>query len=176
MIELDILVKNFKSKDHLAFEELYSMYHKSIYGVIFNMIKDTEIANDLTQDVFIKAWNNSEKYSNKKGRFFTWLLNIAKNTTIDKIRSKSYKNNKKNVSSEDFLNSFMCNIDSNSTTNTIGLKNMVSNLEPKIKNILNLIYFEGFTQKEVSEELNIPMGTVKTRKRNGLNLLKTLFV
>ncbi|EPR72120.1 RNA polymerase sigma-70 factor [Winogradskyella psychrotolerans RS-3] len=69
-MELELLVKQFQDKNHAAFETLYGMYHKSIHGVVYNIVKDTAIADELMQDVFIKAWHKSETYSSKKGRFF----------------------------------------------------------------------------------------------------------
>ncbi|TXD49429.1 RNA polymerase sigma factor [Polaribacter sp. IC073] len=175
MTKLDKLVLDFQNKNIAAFEKLYNMYYKSIHGVIYNLIRDTEIANELTQDVFLKAWNNSGKYSSKKGRIFTWLLCMARNTAIDKLRSKDYKNSKKNIISEELLKNIECDENFNVLTNTIGLKKLVSTLEISHKKIINLIYFKGYTHKETSEALNIPLGTVKTRNRNSLKILKLLF-
>jgi RNA polymerase sigma-70 factor (ECF subfamily) len=175
MTELDTLVKKFQNKNEKAFEELHTMYSDSVYGIILKIVKNKDVASELTQDVFLKIWNNAASYSLKKGRFFTWNLHIARNSAIDYTRSKVSKKSLKNISSEKFANKFMSNSDSDSTTNTIGLDKIVANLEPKIRTILNLLYFEGFTQKEISEEYNIPLGTIKTRKRNGLSQLKAIF-
>ena len=176
MTDLDALVKRFQTKNEKAFEELHTMYSDSVYGIIFKIVKNKDVASELTQDVFLKIWNNAANYSSKKGRFFTWILNIARNSAIDYTRSKVSKKSLKNISSEKFANNFMSYTDSDSTTNTIGLDSIVANLEPKLRNILNLLYFEGFTQKEISDEYNIPLGTIKTRKRNGLSQLKAIFI
>lgn len=175
MIELDTIVKEFQNKNIIAFEKIYKMYYKSINGIIFRMLKNEQISDELTQDVFLKAWNNSEKYSPKKGRIFTWLLCIARNLAIDKIRSKEYKNSKKNIESEDFLKLVETKESLNRLTNTIGIRSLMSNLKTSQAEIIDLIYFKGYTQKETSEELNIPLGTVKTRNRSGLRMLKLLF-
>ena len=84
-------------KDVKAFEKLYQLYKESISGIIFNIVRDKELTEEILQDVFIKAWNNADSYSSKKGRFFTWLLNIARNRAIDTLRSRSFKNNQKNI-------------------------------------------------------------------------------
>ena len=176
MTNLDTLVERFQKKDEKAFEELHNMYSDSVYGIILKIVKNKDVASELTQDVFLKVWNNATSYSSKKGRFFTWVLNIARNCAIDYTRSKFSKKSLKNISVDKFANKFMSSTDSDATTNTIGLDKIVGNLEPKVRNILNLLYFEGFTQKEISEEYNIPLGTIKTRKRNGLSQLKAIFI
>ena len=85
-MQLDLLVDQFKKKDPLAFEKLYGMYSENICGVINTIVKNDALAQEICQDVFIKIWNNCESYNSSKGRFFTWILNIARNAAIDEIR------------------------------------------------------------------------------------------
>jgi RNA polymerase sigma-70 factor (ECF subfamily) len=96
MTELEILVQQFQSKNQVAFKKLYGMYSQSIHGVVYNIVKDAHIADEIMQDVFIKAWHKADTYSSKKGRFFTWILNIARNAAIDMTRSKAFKQYKQN--------------------------------------------------------------------------------
>ena len=95
-MDLDELVKRFQRKDVMAFEQLYGMYWENICGAIHVVVRDKYMAEEICQDVFTKVWHNAETYNPSKGRFFTWVLNIARNAAIDKVRSKSYKNQKKN--------------------------------------------------------------------------------
>ncbi|MCP5893875.1 sigma-70 family RNA polymerase sigma factor, partial [Klebsiella pneumoniae] len=81
-----------------AFTLLYDMYSKSLYGIIFNLLKDKEESEDVLQEVFVKIWKNIDSYNDSKGRFFTWILNIARNSSIDRLRSKSHNNSLKNLS------------------------------------------------------------------------------
>ena len=90
----DQLIARFQQRDESAFAELYERYSENILGVIYSVLHDQELSEEVLQDVFIKAWNNASSYNSQKGRFFTWLLNIARNAAIDKTRSKSFKNNK----------------------------------------------------------------------------------
>lgn len=177
MTNINNLIEQFQNKNHNAFEKLYTMYYKSINGVIFTIVKNNEIAAELTQDVFVKAWENSGKYSIKKGRFFTWLLNIARNAAIDTTRSKSYKNSKKNYTSDSDIvfETIKSSSDLENNIDTIGLKNLVSKLDATKKEVIELLYFKGFTHQEASEKLNIPLGTVKTRNSSGLKKLRLLF-
>ncbi|NNE32711.1 MAG: sigma-70 family RNA polymerase sigma factor [Winogradskyella sp.] len=172
MAELDMLVQQFQNKNEIAFKKLYTMYGNSIHGVVYNIVKDSDIADELMQDVFIKAWHKSDTYSSKKGRFFTWILNIARNTAIDKTRSKAFKQSKQNLNADFFVDIIESNDNLDSSTDAIGIKKFVKNLGQKCKEVIELLYFKGFTQKEASEELKMPIGTVKTRNRNCIKQLR----
>ena len=150
------------------------MYSDSIHGVVYNIVKDTAIADELMQDVFIKAWHNSHTYSSQKGRFFTWILNIARNAAIDKTRSKAFKQKKQNLNSDFFVDIITSNDNLDNSTDAIGIKKFVKNLGKKCKEVIELLYFKGFTQKETSEELDMPIGTVKTRNRNCIKELRDM--
>jgi len=173
-MQLETLVVNFQKKDEKAFEELYNMYSESMHGVIYNIVRDAAIAEEVMQDIFIKAWHKSESYDASKGRFFTWMLNIARNAAIDKVRSKDFKNAKKNLNSDFFVDILETSESLDDKTDAIGIKKYVDILQEKCKKIIEYLYFKGYTQKETSEELNIPLGTVKTRNRNCINELRRL--
>ena len=159
-------------KDDRAYTYLYDMYSKSLFSVIKNLINDKEEAEDVLQEVFIKIWRNIESYNESKGRFYTWAVNIARNSSIDKLRSKNFNNSKKNLSSDNFVHLLD---DSNKLTNkidSIGIEEFVKKLKPKCIQIIDLLFFKGFTQQETSDELKIPLGTVKTQNRNCINDLR----
>lgn len=169
---LDQLVLRFQQKDAIAFEKLYGMYITNICGVITAIVKDEDLAEEIAQDVFIKAWNNAESYSASKGRFFTWLLNIARNAAIDEIRSKSYKTQKQNLSVDFFVGILENEPVSETETDYSGVLKLLKNLKEKCTQLIELLYFRGYSQKEASEELDIPLGTVKTRNRNCIGQLR----
>jgi len=173
-MELNTLVEQFKQKDEKAFSSLYNMYSDSMLGVIFNIVKDTAIAEEVMQDVFIKAWNNSSSYSAKKGRFFTWILNIARNAAIDKIRSKTYKESNKNLNSDFFVDIIESTDNLDNSTDAIGIRKIVSRLADKCKKIIDLLYLKGYTQKEASETLEMPIGTIKTNNRSCIKELRVM--
>lgn len=171
-MELEKLIEQFKNKDAKAFESLYNMYNESIFGVIHTIVKNEDIATEVLQDVFIKAWHKADTYTAKKGRFFTWLLNIARNAAIDKVRSKSFKNAQQNQDIDFFVHSIESNDNLDQRINAIGIKKYVGVLAEKCKQIIDFLYFKGYTQKETSEALEIPLGTVKTRNRNCISELR----
>ena len=159
-------------KEERAFTQLYDMYSKSLFSIITNLIKDREEAEDVLQEVFVKIWKNIDTYNQSKGRLYTWMLNITRNTAIDKLRSKGYNNSQKNLSSDNFVHLLD---DSNKLTNkidSIGLRDFVNKLKPKCIQLIDLLFFKGFTQQEASEELVIPLGTVKTQNRMCINDLR----
>ena len=176
MVDIEQLVQEFQNKNEKAFQKLYGMYHHSINGIIYNIVKDADIADELTQDVFVKAWQSSESYSAKKGRFFTWILNIARNTAIDKLRSKAYKNSKQNLSADFFVNSIETNENLNDAMNAIGIKKYVEKLTQKCIEVIDLLYFKGFTHKEESETLSMPIGSIKTKNRNCIQELRNMIL
>lgn len=173
-MQLDLLITKFQQKDQKAFEELYNMYGDSMQGVIYNIVRDNDIAEEVMQDVFIKAWNNSSSYSPQKGRFFTWILNIARNAAIDKTRSKDFKNSKKNLDAEFFVDILQTSESLDEQTNAIGIKKFVEKLAKKCIEVIELLYFKGYTQQEASEALDMPIGTIKTRNRNCIKELRTI--
>ncbi|WP_299064000.1 sigma-70 family RNA polymerase sigma factor [uncultured Polaribacter sp.] len=173
-MDLEQLILQFQKKDIKAYEKLYTMYCDSISGVVNNIVKNNTVAQEITQDVFIKAWNKADTYSSKKGRFFTWILNIARNAAIDYTRSKSFKQSKQNHNADFFVDILETSDNLDTATDTIGLKEFVTKLGAKCKSVIELLYFKGFTQKEASEELEIPIGTIKTRNRTCIGELRTM--
>ncbi|SFZ92584.1 RNA polymerase sigma-70 factor, ECF subfamily [Flaviramulus basaltis] len=173
-MQLETLVEKFKQKDEKAFESLYNMYRDSMQGVIYNIVRDNDIAEEVMQDVFIKAWHNASTYSSQKGRFFTWILNIARNAAIDKTRSKAFKKSKQNLDSDFFVDILETSESLDNSTDAIGIKKFVGKLAEKCKAVIELIYFKGYTQLEASKKLDMPIGTIKTRNRNCIKELRNL--
>lgn len=159
-------------KDEKAFTELYKMYSKNVFGIITNLIKDTEEAEDVLQEVFVKIWKSIDSYTESKGRFYTWIVNIARNTAIDKLRSKGYNNKQKNASLDNFVHVLDDNANFLNKIDAIGIATFIKKLKPKCIEIIELLFYRGYTQQEASDELNIPLGTIKTHNRNCINDLR----
>jgi RNA polymerase sigma factor (sigma-70 family) len=170
------LVEALKKHDNAAFKYLYLNYRGSLFTVISQIISDTETANDVLQEVFVTIWKNIDKYDAAKGRLFTWMLRIARNTAINTTQSKSFKSQQKNETLENIVHSDKNLATDELPVNQIGLRKKVQQLKPDYKKIVELCYFYGFTQEETSKLLNIPLGTVKTRLRSALAELRKQFV
>lgn len=158
--------------DKRALNLLYENYSSTLYGVIFKITKDDALAQDALQESFIKIWKNSKKYDSKKAKLFTWLYRIARNTAIDKLRSFNNRNSKE-IQIEDSNVYRIATAELNQ--DVIDLKKHVATLDQKYQIVLDALFFEGMTQQEASEELNIPLGTIKSRLKIGLRELKKVY-
>lgn len=159
------LVGALKSKDRGALEYLYDNYSGALYGVVFRILNNQEIAEEALQDAFLKIWDKVDSYDSTKGRLFTWMLNIARNLAIDKTRSKEISKEKKTAPLENLVNSIDSKAYVEMRTDGIGLKETLKKLTEDQQFVIEYLYFRGYSQSEVSEEFGIPLGTVKTRLR-----------
>ncbi len=161
-----------KQRQQNGFGYLYDNYSGALFSVISAIVPDKDLAADVLQEVFVKIWKQIESYDNLKGRLFTWMMNIARNSSIDVLRSKNYQNSKQNRELTENVD------DAGGVVNTniekIGLRKIVTQLKQEYKILVELSYFEGFTQEEISTLLNIPLGTVKTRLRAALIQLREI--
>jgi RNA polymerase sigma-70 factor, ECF subfamily len=169
------LIAALKNRGNEAFRYLYQNYRTSLYSVISQIITNEETAADVLQESFITIWKNIDKYDPAKGRLFTWLLNVTRNTAINKLRSKEYKNSLKNETLENFVYTIDEKESLRTNINEIGLRKLTGELKKELRDVLELAYFTGFTQEEISKTLNIPLGTVKTRLRSGIIELRKKF-
>ncbi|WP_461449697.1 RNA polymerase sigma factor [Mucilaginibacter sp.] len=169
------LVHALRHHEKVAVEALYDMYSSSLYGVISRIIADTAVAEDVLQETFVKIWHSFASYSTEKGRLFTWMVNIARNLAIDKLRSKDFKNQNKNQELE--INVTFIDEQRNTVykPELLGIKDLVQTLKPEQKLILELVYFKGYTHVEAADELGIPLGTIKTRLRMAIQELRKHF-
>ncbi len=166
------LIKELKTRSRKAFDYLYDNYSPALYGIIINIIRDEQTAHDLLQEAFIKIWNGIDSYNPEKSRLYTWMLNIARNLSIDKIRAGNSLSRKEN---KDYIRKENENTKQTPFVEGIGLRGLVNELEIEQKQIIELLYFKGYTQTEAAEELNIPLGTVKSRVRLAMVKLRKFF-
>lgn len=157
-----------KIRDAKAFSYLYDHYSGALLGIIGQIVNDMELANDVLQEVFINIWRKIESYDPVKGRLFTWMLNIARNASIDVLRSRTYQNSRNRL---ELTESFDIGV-SALKVDYIGLKKVLEKLKAEHRVLLELAYFKGYTHEEISEIEDIPLGTVKTRIRNALLQLR----
>lgn len=168
------LIKRLKNKEREALSYLYDNYSSALYGVIYRILQHEDVAEEVLQDIFLKIWDKIESYDASKGRLFTWMLNIARNQAIDKTRSKEISKENKTkgidnlvsrIDNEDFIEQKI---------EGIGLKEILTALPQEQKFVVEYLYFKGYSQSELAEEFNIPLGTVKTRLRSALQHLRTI--
>jgi RNA polymerase sigma factor (sigma-70 family) len=168
------LIYLLQQKNQTAFAYLYDNYSPALNSAIIKMVDDAQLSEDILQETFVKIWNNFGQYDAAKGRLFTWMINITRNLTIDTLRSKGYKKQQKIAQDENFVSSKQDKNYYGSMYDTIGLRKQVQFLKPDQKIIIDLAYFNGYTQEEISKEMSIPLGTVKTRMRAAIMELRKL--
>ena len=166
-------MNSLQQRSEKAFSYLYDNYSGALYGIIHSIIADTETANDVLQDVFVNIWKKIGSYDPMKGRLFTWMMNVARNAAIDKIRSKSFKDGLKNQPLSENVD-MRVSASSNPAINDVGLKKVIRRLKEEQRVLIDLAYFQGFTHEEIAKSMSIPLGTVKTRIRSALIQLRTL--
>ena len=176
-VDHDQLVARIRARDREALSYLYDHYSGAIYGAVSRIINDDDVSQEVLQDAFLKFWEKIDQYDSSKGRFFTWMVNISRNLAIDKLRSKEMKKAGKTGNIETYVSGIERDKLSKINVDGIGLKETLNSLRDEERFILDMAYFKGYTQSEISEEFGIPLGTVKTRLRMALkNMRKVLQV
>lgn len=163
------LVEALQQRVGKAFGYLYDHYSAALNGIIIDILQDEEAAMDVLQEVFIKIWKQIDQYDAAKGRLFTWMFNIARNAAIDTTRRKEWQTKKQRHS----VNEYTYLPDkSPHPVEDAGLRKLIQSLKAEYKVLIELSYFQGYTQEEIADILKLPLGTVKTRIRTAILQLK----
>lgn len=170
-----ILISLLKGKNRIGYEKLYDSYASTLFGVINKIIPDITIAEDLLSETFVKIIAALDQYNPSRGRFFTWMINIARNLCFDKLRSKEHRNSRRNKDI-DLSAAELHNHTTSFNPDHIDLGKLSRQLHPNQMILIDLAYFKGYTHSEIAEELSMPLGTVKTRMRMAINELRQVFI
>jgi RNA polymerase sigma factor (sigma-70 family) len=166
-------VRRLRARDKSALSYLYDHYSGALYGVIFRIVKKEAIAEEVMQDAFIKIWERFDSYDETKGKLFTWMLNISRNQAIDKTRSKEISKESKTRDIDNLVNNIDERNSSEIPIEAIGVREILKNLPEDQQFVVDYLYFKGYSQSELADEFNIPLGTVKTRLRLAMQHLRT---
>lgn len=169
----EAFIARLKQRDESAFGQLYDNYSGALYGVLARMLSNEELAQDALQEGFVKIWKNIDSFDPGRGNLFTWMLNIVRNHAIDMLRSKNIKQKIQKL--DDNVRSINKSNHSAIDDEHILIKELVDQLKPEHRQMIEMAYFMGYTQEELAEELNMPLGTVKTRARAALTQLRRYF-
>jgi len=166
------LITGLRQRDRAAMEYLYDHYSAALYGVIVRIVQTEEVAEELLQDVFLRIWDRFDAYDESKGKLFTWMINIARNQSIDKTRSKEINKEKKTSGLEKSVTRIDRENVFEQQTENIGITDVLKSLDEDQRFVMEHLYLKGYTQQEVADEFNIPIGTVKTRSRLAMQRLR----
>lgn len=167
------IISLLQSEPREAVKHILSKYGDALLGIIVKIVGTREVGEEVLQDTCIKIWKNAEKYDQKKGKLFTWCLNIARNTAIDKIRTQKFQKNRTSKQLDESVNNNVT-FSEEMQVKDVGLHQQINKLEEKYRIIIDLLYLKGYTQQEVTDELEIPLGTVKSRARIAIRELRKL--
>src|ERR1700743_2173185 len=139
---------------------MYRNYSNAFISIIRKVTNDDiETAKDILQEAMVKIWNNIQTYDATKGTLFTWMMNVCRNTAIDKLRSKDYKNQAKNWSLDASPDQGGYQPSVSPSPNTIGVKKMLEVLDSSHRDVVDVVYMMGYSHAEAAEVLDIPLGT-----------------
>lgn len=166
------IVELLQERNEKAISLLYEHYGDTLLGVANKVVRDEELAQDVLQESFVKIWKKSDSYDVSKAKLFTWLFRITRNTAIDKLRSVNTKTDKEiQIDVSDVYN---LGVDS-TRPEFMDVRENLDKIEPKYQIVLDALFFQGMTQQEASDELDIPLGTIKSRLKIGLRELRKIY-
>ncbi|MEH6681909.1 MAG: RNA polymerase sigma factor [Sediminicola sp.] len=166
------IVELLQERNEKAISLLYEHYGDTLYGVANKVVRNEELAQDILQESFVKIWKKSDSYDPSKAKLFTWLFRITRNTAIDKLRSVNTKSDRE--IQMDVSDVYNLGVDS-TRPELMDVRENLDRLEPKYQVVLDALFFQGMTQQEASEELDIPLGTIKSRLKIGLRELRKIY-
>ncbi len=165
------IVELMSKGDREAVNLIYKNYGNTLYGIIVRVVKSEAVAEEVLQDVMVKVWMHAASYNRTKGRLFTWLANIARNASIDSVRSARNTREQKTTSIENFVTDSIGGSEELKLRDS-GLAKIINSLDEKHRILIDLAYFQGYSQREIEKELDIPLGTIKSRLRLAINQLR----
>jgi RNA polymerase sigma-70 factor (ECF subfamily) len=174
------LARRLQRREPQAMADLYDRFGRLAYSLIYAIVRDTGVAEDLVQESFLRVWNRAQGFDPERGALGPWLLAIARNRAIDHIRSAGARMDR-NLQELDFferaehgkaLNFVDMERDVLNADSARRIKAAMAKLNQNQQKVIELAYYEGLSQTEMAQRLGQPLGTVKTWVRTALKHLK----
>ncbi|UOR07776.1 sigma-70 family RNA polymerase sigma factor (plasmid) [Hymenobacter aerilatus] len=167
------LVQRLLARDERALGQLYEQYARNLFTVILRVVQDEAMAQDVLQEGLLKVWLSIGSYEATRGRLFTWMVRVCCNQAIDALRSPRHRFHRRNPSLE-AAGAHYSPAPTAFYPEHIGVRELIVQLKPRQREVMDLLYFGGCTQAETAEQLAIPLATVKTRARAALAVLSRM--
>ena len=159
--------------DHAAFDELYHLTSRRLYGTVLKVLRSPDHAQEVTQEIYVEVWKQASRYAQEKGSVLAWMLTMAHRRAVDRVRSVSSE-----VARDERYAFVDLSRESDEVWDSVAQKydvervrGAIGTLTPIQRQAVQLAYYEGLTQSQISTALDLPLGTVKTRIRDGLKRL-----
>jgi RNA polymerase sigma-70 factor (ECF subfamily) len=172
------LMQRLFHRDLEAFRTLYERYGNLVYSTCVRVVRDNHIAEDMVQEIFLRIWRKPDSFTPQRGRFVTWLTSVTRNRAVDEVRSRNRRFRHETASPEEQEREIPA-AGTNDPALTAELSDQrrlimtaMAELPAEQREVIQLAYFGGLTQQEISDRLSQPLGTVKTRIRLGMQKLR----
>lgn len=178
-MEDQALIARIQAKDQDAMLLLHARYANLVYSIAYRVLSEQAAAEEATQDTFMKVWLNAASYAVERGAVPAWLTRIARNVAIDRLRSRTRQTGRDDDSVELSDESHALPIPNdwqNARERLPELRSALEQLPPEQAQVIALAYFGGLSQSDIALQLSLPLGTVKTRMRLGLQRLRDAWV
>ncbi len=167
-IDTSAAISLIRDRNEQGLNLVYDSYADALYSIIYRIVRKDEESKEVLQNVFLKVWNNIHMFDDSKATVFTWMASIARNAAIDTSRSKGFKNDKNNQS----LSISDYGLAVSSKVSNGDMDKITKALPEKYKILVEKMFLEGYTQQEIADHFEMPLGTVKTRLREAMNILR----
>ncbi len=171
-----VLMQRVLRRDQAALAELYRLYAGLVYGVAMRVLQNTSLAEEVMQDTFVKVWREPGKWNPEGGRLVNWLATVTRYTAIDRLRKELRQPPLSPAPLDEIphLAASVGVIDELAWNDTHLLQSIMEQLPAAQLEVIKLAFWQGMTHTEISQKLELPLGTVKSRLQLGLRRLRTL--
>jgi RNA polymerase sigma-70 factor, ECF subfamily len=163
------LLQHIGTRDQRALAALYQRYGTPVYSVAMRVLRNGVWAEEAAQDTFLKVWNKPDSWNAEVGAFSSWLLTVARYTAIDRLRKEV-----RHQPALELEETHASLVDLPDEGGQLG--GLIAQLPPEQARLIELASYQGMTHQELADSLNIPLGTIKTRLRLGLQKLRALWM
>lgn len=174
-LEFPALIAAIAERDQTAFTRFYDLTNRPAFSVVLRIVGDHALAEEVTHDVYLQIWNQARNYSAERGTPFAWLMTIARSRAIDRFRGAQYR--RRESESLDAAYDYAASAEDPEQASLFAerraqVRHALQRLSAEQRQVIEIAYFSGLSQSEISQRLGIPLGTVKTRMRVGLMRLR----
>ncbi len=170
------LIRRIAAQDEQAMRALYQQYGKAIYSLAYRILQNTTLAEEVTQDTLLKVWRQNTQWNPDKGSLKNWLLAITHYTAIDRLRQERRQPAVHPDSIDDVERKTVIAANESGWQDGVLLRTLIAQLPDEQAALIELSFFQGMSHSEIADRTQIPLGTVKTRLRMGLQRLRELWL
>jgi RNA polymerase sigma-70 factor (ECF subfamily) len=166
------LVALLRDRPAAGIAALYDRYGRLIFSMALRVVQDRGAAEEITQDVFLRCWRSLDRYQPSQGSLASWLLSITHNRAIDELRSRRGKNTRREISEDALQPQAAIDPGFDEALLRGEIQQALASLPAAQRDVIELVFWSGLTRREIAERLNLPLGTVHTRLRLGMDKLR----